>query len=110
MLEVFGYELYVKSPLLGSTWTQRSTYRLHIENNGLVTHELETSSDAVGSPIASRSSGGLYSSSYDQHDVIQSSYERKKCTSGGEEALEHLKFDEITADAMSCYFLLMRDV
>lgn len=64
----------------------------------MVTHELETPSDAVGSAIASRSSTALYSSSYDQYDVVQSSYERKKCTSGGGEASEHLKFDEITAD------------
>jgi hypothetical protein len=53
----------------------------------------------VGSAIASLSPTALYSSSYDQYDVVQSSYERKKCTSsGGEDASGHLKLDEITAD------------
>jgi len=55
-------------------------------------------SETVGSVIASRSPTGLYSSSYDQYDVVQSSYERKKCSSGGGVVSEHLKLDEITAD------------
>jgi hypothetical protein len=56
-------------------------------------------SDAVGSVITSLSPAGLYSSSYDQYGVVQSLYERKKCTSsGGDDASRHLKLDEITAD------------
>ena len=59
VLKVFGYELDVESPLLSSTWAPGSTFRLHTATNGLVTHELETPNDAVGSAIASRSSASL---------------------------------------------------
>ena len=86
-----GYELDIESRLFGSTCPLRSAYRLHTGTNGLVTHELETPSDAVGSAKASRSSTGLYSSLYDQYDVVHSSYEREKCSSGGGEASEHLR-------------------
>jgi hypothetical protein len=52
----------------------------------------------VGSATTSLPPTDLYSSSYDQYNVVQSSYEKKKRTpSGGEDGSGYLKLDQITA-------------